>query len=397
MEFDYERSLTREDALAAFAERWRPDPSTEPVMLDKAFGRVTARPVHSKVTLPVVRSSRMDGIAVRSSDFADGAPDTSGWKRDEDFAQADTGDDFPDAFDAVIAIERVHYENGVPHLDLSETDAIAPGYNVNPAGATVREGALVLDGHVRLTPERVAACAVAGLAQIDVLARPKVGFMATGSELVPWGSFPKRGQNLEANSLLVRGMVEDWGGECFPYPVVADDPARLEEALDRALEACDIVLVNGGSSRGEEDFNSQLIERRASWFVHGVRAVPGRPIGMALVNDKPVINMPGPVLAASLCMDWLVRGLMAQYFGLASFPKRTVRATLTEDVTKPESFERIMRVRVNIDIDGSFTCCPVERSAGLIETLRQGIGQVALPIGTTQVPMGAVVEVELLD
>lgn len=396
MRFDYERALTREDAVGAFAERWHPSPQTETVMLDKAFGRITASAVKSVVTLPVVRSSRMDGIAVRSGDFVDGLPDTSSWTRDVDYAQADTGDDFSDDFDAVIAIENVRYENGAPVLDLADPTSVGPGSNVNPAGTIVRAGDTVVDGRVRLTPERVAACAVGGLVQVEVLAKPKVGFMATGSELVAWGSYPKRGQNLEANSLLVRGLVDEWGGECFPYPVVADDPARLEEALDRTLEACDIVLVNGGSSRGEEDFNSQLIERRASWFVHGVKAVPGRPIGMALVDGKPVINMPGPVLAASLCMDWLVRGLIAQFYASEPVMKRRVKAILGEDVAKPEGFERILRVRLEDDGDDLPRCLVIGKG-GLSRTLLESMGQIALPIGTTGIEKGAVVEVEMLD
>ena len=48
--------------------------------LDEAVGRVLARDVVSTNTLPVVRASSFDGIAVKSAAFADGLPDTSGWK-----------------------------------------------------------------------------------------------------------------------------------------------------------------------------------------------------------------------------------------------------------------------------------------------------------------------------
>ncbi|MFR3091068.1 MAG: hypothetical protein ACLTMP_04435 [Eggerthella lenta] len=53
-------------------------------------------------TLPVVRASSFDGIAVKSAAFANGMPDTSSWKPGVDYVRADTGDDFPDAFDAVV-------------------------------------------------------------------------------------------------------------------------------------------------------------------------------------------------------------------------------------------------------------------------------------------------------
>ena len=47
-----------------------------------------------------------DGIAVKSAAFANGMPDTSSWKPGVDYVRADTGDDFPDAFDAVVMIEK---------------------------------------------------------------------------------------------------------------------------------------------------------------------------------------------------------------------------------------------------------------------------------------------------
>ena len=84
------------------------------------------------------------------------------------------------------------------------------------------------------------------------------------------------------------------------HSIVRDDAAELERALDEALPQADLVLINGGSSRGEEDFNSQLLERRGSFFRHGVKAVPGRPVAFSIVDGKPVINVPGPVAAAYL-------------------------------------------------------------------------------------------------
>ena len=86
---------TREEALADFFAAW------------EAVGRVLARDVVSTNTLPVVRASSFDGIAVKSAAFADGLPDTSGWKLGVDYVRADTGDDFPDDFDAVVMIENM--------------------------------------------------------------------------------------------------------------------------------------------------------------------------------------------------------------------------------------------------------------------------------------------------
>lgn len=396
MEFVYETSVTRADALRELCERWGVEPAVRVVALDEAFGRVTAEDVRAVCSLPVKRSSKRDGIAVRSADFAHGLPDTSGWRRGRDFAQADTGDDFPDAFDAVIAVEDIAYEaDGALRITNDDLD-VRPGTAVNPCGSIVRAGDVIVPAHTRLTSELVAALAVGGHAQVRVLERPVVAYLPTGSELVPYGSYPQRGQNLEANGLMVRGMLDAWGAEVRCYPIVRDDREALEAALDRALEAADIVLINGGSSRGEEDFNARLLEQRGSYFRHGVRAIPGRPVGMALIDGTPVVNVPGPVLAAFLCMDWLIKGLVAHYLGVPVPQRQTVRARLAEEVKKPAGFERLSRVALSPDGEGGLTCTPLPFGLGVANTLRESDGMLVLPLGCTGAEAGELVEVELL-
>lgn len=97
---------SREEALADFFAAWKPARSVEYVALDDAMGHMPAYDPTSTNTLPVVRASSFDGIAVKAAAFANGMPDTSSWKPGMDYVHADTGDDFPDAFDAVAMIEK---------------------------------------------------------------------------------------------------------------------------------------------------------------------------------------------------------------------------------------------------------------------------------------------------
>ena len=75
----------------------------------------------------------MDGIAVKSSAFFDEEsgeekiPDTEKWVLGKDYVRADTGDDFDDAFDAVIAIEMTELlENGGVKLHLDRQAGPGP-------------------------------------------------------------------------------------------------------------------------------------------------------------------------------------------------------------------------------------------------------------------------------
>lgn len=396
MEFVYENSVTRQDALRELCDRWDVRRESQIVPLDTAFGRVTACDVRALCSLPLKRSSKRDGIAVRSADFANGMPDTAAWRRGWDFEQADTGDDFPDAFDAVIAVEDIAYDVDGSLRIVGENLDVRPGAAVNPCGSIVREGDVVVPAHTRLTPELAASLAIGGHAQVRVLRRPKVAYIPTGGELIPYGSYPQRGQNIEANSLMVQGMLTEWGAEALCYPIVRDDRAALEAALDRALETADIVLVNGGSSRGEEDFNSSMLEERGDYFRHGVRAIPGRPVGMALIDGVPVINVPGPVLAAFLCMDWLIKGLVAHYLGVPNPRRHMVRARMAEDLKKPLAFERLSRVSLRADGVGGLVCVPLPFDRSVPNALLESDGILVLPIGCAGVDAGDEVGVELL-
>ena len=396
MEYRSDEALSRADALNEYRARWTPSPRVEYVPLDQAFGRVLARDVEGQCNLPVVRASKFDGFAMRSADFADGMPDTSAWREGVDFAPADTGDDFSDAFDMVVAVESTaRDEEGRFWLVPDGKFAAGPGAGVSSCGSISRAGELIAPAHTRLTPEAVAAAAVGGYAQLPVYAKPRVAFIPTGTELVPWGAYPARGQNIEANSLLVRGLVQEWGGEALIYPLVRDDRESVAAALERALEAADIVVLNAGSSRGGDDFNAELLAGRATYFRHGVKMVPGRPVGMAIIDGKPVVNAPGPVLAAWLCMDWLVRGLIAQWFGTQAARRERARARLAEAVEDPKDRERLVRMMLTPGDDGVPVATPVKK-LGVPQTLVGTDALFTLPADCAGVAAGELVEVELL-
>ena len=396
MEYQSSEALMRADALAEYCTRWTPAQRVEYVPLDQAFGRVLARDLVGQCNLPVVRASKFDGFAVHAEDFAQGLPCTDDWIAGVDYAPADTGDDFPDAFDAVIAVESTRRdENGQLRIVPDGKFDARPGAGVSPCGSISRAGERIAPAHLRLTPEAVAAAAVGGYAQVPVLARPRVAFIPTGTELVPWGSYPRRGQNIEANSLLVQGLVQEWGGEALVYPLVRDDRESVAAALERALEAADIVVLNAGSSRGGDDFNADLLASRASWFRHGVKAVPGRPVGMALIDNKPVVNAPGPVLASWLCMDWLVRGLVAHWFGTPVIDQQRITVRLGATVEDAKQRERIVRVQLAPAADGVPVAMPIGKM-GVPQTLVQVDALFTLPAHQEVAREGDLVEVELL-
>ncbi len=387
-------SVTRAEALELLFGAWQPERKSEVVSLQDALGRVTAQAVYSRNTMPVYRTSQVDGIAVRSADFQSGLPDTLDWVKGIHYVQADTGDDFPDDFDTVIAVEDISYD-GDGHVCFAEDFVFEKGDCVRGAGTAVRAGDLIAEAFVRLTPVHLAMLALGGVYQLEVLKMLKVVYIPTGNELINAGNKPERGQNIEANGLMVASFLRQWGAETICYPIIKDDPAELEQALDNALAGADMVLLNGGSSKGAEDFNAALLQKKAGLYRHGVKAIPGKPVAIAMIDGKPVINIPGPTLATFLAMDWCISGLVHHYYGLPAPKRPKIKVTLEKPLKKRQDYEFYVRLILN-EQDGSYRGTPVGRDQSIPDSMLKPKALLIAPIGVPGYEAGEEVEAELL-
>lgn len=389
-----EKLISRADALAALFESWRPDIGTETVPVADALGRVPLCAYHARHALPVVRASAMDGVAVDSARFAASAPDTASWRPGTDYVRADTGDDFDDRFDAVVRIEDVDLlpDGG---LRLREGVEVRAGMNVNGAGSRLPAGAQLNDAALPLRPEDLAALAMGGVETVEVRRRPRVAFIPTGSELIPPGAALRRGCNYDTNSLMARRMLEEMGAQCLPFPIVPDDPEQLRDALHRAMDAADIVLINGGTSKGGEDFNTRLIAAEGSLLFHGVAAAPGRPLGVAMAAGRPLINMAGPALAAFFTMEWFVRAVVCHALGTPVPRRETVRARLTSPMRGGAPLDVFSRADVVREGEGLFVT-PLGRGRADEAAMLRSNAMLLTPAHTPDRAAGDEVEVTLL-
>ncbi|NLA87765.1 MAG: molybdopterin molybdotransferase MoeA [Clostridiales bacterium] len=387
-------STTRAEALKLLCENWPLKSESEYIPLQQAFGRVTAKPVYSRNTMPVHRVSKFDGIAVRFSAFENGLPDTSGWVKGVDYVQADTGDDFPDAFDTIVAVEDF-YHNDEGHICFFDNIDYEKGDCIRAAGTMIQKGDLITEAHTRLTPEHLAMLALGGIYQVEVIKKPKVIYIPTGSELITAGIKPERGQNIEANSLMVTSYLTQWGADTFCCPIIKDNPSELEQALDNALAAGDIVLINGGSSKGAEDFSTELLRKNSTVYRHGIRVVPGRPVNIAIINGKPVINLPGPTLAAFLALDWCVFGLVHYYYGLPAPSRPRLKVRLEKPVKKNPEVEMYIRFSLTKQ-EGAYWAAQIGREKNMPYTFLMANALFVAPIGVAGYEAGDEIEVELL-
>ncbi len=368
----FEDHTSKKEAMELMRGAWKPVRGTETVGIDEANGRFAAEDIRAKYNIPVVRSSGMDGICVNFDLLEDGIPDASGWTRGVEYERADTGDDFDDKYDTVLPIEWVRPVDEAAvkgcRLELTGGIIIEPkgrpgpggkgpgpqlerGMNVRPSGSMMKKDTLLLKAGMQITPFDIGSIVAGGYSEVSVMKKPVVAFIPTGSELIGAGEDLQRGQNFDSNSHVVRAMLEMIGAEPLILPVVKDKRAELAEAMDKALAAADIVIINGGSSKGSEDFNTELLDKTGKLLFHWIKAAPGRPMAAAATDDgKLILNIAGPTLAAYYGIAWFVRGLVSDWYG-AQIPWGVEReVTAGEDMPAPPlSILRKMLVSENED------------------------------------------------
>ena len=393
---NFEGFVSREQLLKDLFDQWTPACESEKVPLPQAVGRVSACDIFSLNTLPVYRTSGCDGIAVPSELFQNGMPPYQSWREGVEFARADTGDDFDDKFDAVIMIEEVDFAPDGSISFISDDIPVEAGSNVTTPGSSVEKGQLILGKNLPIRPTDLAALAMGGCYMVPVWKKPRVAFIPTGTELIAPQMRPTRGKNIDTNSLLVAETLRALGAEPIVFPILTDDSELLEQALEDAVACADIVIINGGTAKGEEDFNTAAIQRRGKLLHHYVSAAPGRPMAVGMIQGKPVINLPGPTIAAFFGLEWCLAPIVCRMLHIPAPEHPKVLCTLTEDITSNPSMAILCRMEIKRTADG-LTARPISfKDPGGMPASLTSNGMYVSPVGETLCKAGTQIEVALL-
>ncbi|MCX7781469.1 MAG: molybdopterin-binding protein, partial [Negativicutes bacterium] len=236
----------------------------EMVPLEDALGRITAQCQYARRSVPHYNGAAMDGIAVHAADTFGAAetspkrlrvlPPGSTFEAGGCFI-VDTGDLLPAGTNAVIMREDVYFSGGEAEIAASAT----PWQHVRIIGEDVVAQEIVLPEQHQIAPADIAVLLAAGIDTVNVIAKPKVTVIPTGSELVAHGDDLAPGKILDVNSHMLCAAVRTWGGVSYRRPIVPDDYQLLKEAVASSLAVSDMVITNAGTSAGTEDFTAAVL------------------------------------------------------------------------------------------------------------------------------------------
>ncbi|MEA5048940.1 MAG: molybdopterin biosynthesis protein [Eubacteriales bacterium] len=335
---------------------------TENIRTVDSLGRVSARAVYARLSSPHYTACAMDGVALQAKDTF-GATDTTPVLLCEDrYVRVDTGDPLPEGFDAVVMMEDCAEEDGGIVLRI----AAAPWQHVRQIGEDLSAGDMILPSYTEITPALIGAMLAGGVESLEAVARPRVAILPTGDEIVPPCGQPKKGEIMEFNSAIFSAMLQQWGAQGVVYPIVPDDPGKIESFLCRAAEECDFVLLCAGTSAGRDDGSAHAIAALGEVCIHGVAIRPGKPVVLGAVGKKPVVGVPGYPVSGIVVLEELVKPVIDRLLMREREAGESVCVRMGRKMTSSLKYREFVRASLGYGEDGGLSAVPLSTGAGVI-------------------------------
>ncbi|HVL74472.1 MAG TPA: gephyrin-like molybdotransferase Glp [Noviherbaspirillum sp.] len=384
------------DLLLAAARRIT---DTETLPTFEANGRVLAADQTSRLDVPPMDNTQMDGYAVRAADCAGGAATLPVAQRipaghvgqpllPGTAARIFTGAMIPEGADAVVMQEQCEVVGNA--LGNTAGDAVIvrhapqPGEWIRRRGEDIRAGSTILAAGTRLRAQELGLAASVGLAHLPLVRRVRVAMFFTGDELTMPGERLKPGAIYNSNRFVLRGLLENLGCEITDFGIVPDSLEATRETLCHAAERHDLVLTSGGVSVGEADFVKPAVEAEGRLDMWQIAIKPGKPLAFGEVRRKFgsafFIGLPGNPVSSFVTFLLFVRPFLLRMQGVQRVAPRAYAMRADFDWPKADRRNEFLRARLNGE--GGLELYPNQGSAVLTSTV-WGDGLVDNPPGTT--------------
>ena len=359
----------------------------ERIPVADGLGRVVAEAAASRTDLPPWDNCAMDGYAVRSADLtrasehspvrlavtgevAAGSAPSIRVERGTAVRVA-TGAPLPEGADAVVAVEqttpvdatgsaqgpRGREATGPLPAACLVHEAVAAGGSIRRRGEDLRAGTTVLEPGRPLSPAAIAIAAGAGIAEVSVHGRPRVGVLATGDEIRASGADLGPAGIPDANGPALRALVRQAGGEPIDLGIAGD---RLDDVLGRlrgALPVAEVVIVSGGVSVGPYDVVREAFASIGHVDVWRVAVQPGKPFAFGTATRPDggqvlLFGLPGNPVSTFVTFELFVRPALRRLAGRVDVVRQVDRGVLLDAASKAAGRRAFLRVRAERDSMG---------------------------------------------
>ncbi|MBI2184175.1 MAG: molybdopterin molybdotransferase MoeA [Thaumarchaeota archaeon] len=388
-----------------------PSRPTEQVPTLDALGRILASDVKSSIDIPPFDRAAMDGYAVTAEDTfgssstnpiildiagrADIGRETKARGGRGKAVTIVTGAPIPPDTDAVAMLE---YTRRPKESTVEVMKPVAPGDNVSKKGEDVQKDSTILRKGTLLRPQDIGILAGIGCTTVKVVRPPIVGVLSTGDELIQIGDNLEPGKIHDINRPVALSLIREIGCTPMDLGICRDDRQAITSALKDGLSKTDVLIVSAGTSVGERDIVPSTVNSLGSpgVIVHGVAIRPAVPTGLAVVNGKPIVLLPGFPVAAMVAFDTFVKPLLNRILGSEATPVPRVKARMLRRAPSHGGLRTFVRVKVSREGE-EYVAEPLRTSgAGIISSMVKADGLLIIPEEKEGVEAGEVVEITLL-
>jgi molybdopterin molybdotransferase len=356
------------------------------ISIDKALGRILAKPIKAKVSNPSFDNSAMDGFAICFDEVKEkqnitisdripaGSPIITLQKNTA--TRIFTGAPIPRGADTVVKQEDCEYDQN----NLIIKKKPKKGANIRYIGEDFNQNDILIDDNKILQPQDIALAVASGNGTIHVKKRLKVAIFSNGDELLQINEKMQTGKIYDSNSYMLQGLLKNPAIKIINLGVIKDNLEDAKKTILKAASLADLILTSGGVSVGEEDHIKNAIQTTGSLDMWKIKIRPGKPLAFGKVKKIPIIGIPGNPVALFVSFLIFIKPYILKSLGISDVEPVSYKVKSGFSWDKPDIREEYIRAKITINekkeqIVHSFP----SRSSGVISSLCWANGLVRIP------------------
>lgn len=369
----------------------------EQVALAESLNRVLAQDVVSDINMPPFRKTAVDGYACRAADLdkpltvieviaAGAIPQET--LTPGACSKIMTGAPIPNGADCVIPVEDTEIlPDGTIHFTGDK-----PKSNICELGEDIKIGESPLSKGTLIKPQHIAIMAALGCHSPSVAVRPKVSILPTGDELVEPTEVPHGSKIRNSNGHQLIAQVISAGAIPIYHGIVGDTEEVTENAIARAMNESDVVVLTGGVSMGDFDYVPRIMERLGVKILFDSIAVqPGKPTTCGVAGNKLIFGLPGNPVSSFIQFELLVKPALLMMMGCTTPYAPIYRLPMANNYFRKRT-ERLGLFPVIVNAIGEVEPLEFHGSAHIFAFAKaNGIASIAL--GVKEIKKGELIDV----
>lgn len=286
-------SATYQKALEIIQSHIKPLHVNQKLPLLECINRICGEDIFAHFELPQTPISLRDGYGVHLHNdnrytFTNSTTDIQAGLA----CQLFTGDAIPKGINAVVADEEIDFAD---ENSLTYSLHVEIGRHIKSKGEDIAPRERLLQKGEYLDARKITAIASQGISHIATLQKPKVGILSISKYLATTM------HNSNAVSLGARvielggviGMIE----ECH-------DEGNIISTLKKMSEVVDFIITTGAMSSSDMMFKT-LDNQIFTQLFNQVDIAPAKPSVLSLINQTPILHLPGFPLSCMLGFEML--------------------------------------------------------------------------------------------